>query len=139
MLQIPVPRWTLGLPALFFVLTACLSPSEPPDLQDFPTGTYAVTFAEDDEVTPEIVGTWEVVWRIDGDFLIGFDGDPFILGDFSVDGTRVTLTDQDGPGRCPDSGTYEWSFQDPELSFTLVSDDCEGRVEVLTTKPWTRQ
>jgi len=139
MLQIPVPRWTLGLPALFFVLTACLSPSEPPDLGEFPTGNYTVTFTEADDVTPEIVGTWSVVWRIDGDFIIGFEGDALVQGEFSVDGNQVTLTDRDGPGRCPDSGTYEWAFQDPELTLSLVSDSCESRSEVLTTKPWTLQ
>ena len=139
MFQLPAPCWALGLSAPFLLLAACLSPSEPPDLEDFPTGNYTVTFAEDDDVTPEIVGTWEIVWSIDGEYLIGFDGDPFIVGEFSVDGTKVTLADRDGSGRCADSGTYEWSFEDPELSFTLGSDDCESRVEVLTTKPWVAQ
>jgi len=139
MFQVPAPHWALGLSAPFLLLAACLSPSEPPDLEDFPLGNYAVTFTEDEDVTPEIVGTWEVVWRINGEYLIGFDRDPFIVGEFSVDGTRVTLADRDGSGRCPDSGTYEWSFEDPELRLTLVADACEGRIEVLTAKPWVAQ
>ena len=139
MFQVPAPRWALGLSVPLVLLAACLSPSEPPDLEDFPTGNYTVTFAEEEDVTPAIVGDWSIVWRMDGDFIIGFESDAFVRGAFSVNGSQVTLTDRDGPGRCPEPGTYEWAFEDSELSLTLVSDDCSGRVEVLTTKPWTRQ
>jgi hypothetical protein len=118
------------------IVTACDDDPTAPDVGDFPTGTYAVTFDEDEADDPAIVGTWTTTWDPEGGLLVTFEGSAFVEGSFTVDGDRVTITDTAGPGACPGPGVYSWSFDDPELTLTEVSDDCEGRPSVLTTKPW---
>lgn len=121
------------------VVTACGDddPIAPPDLGQFPLGTFEVTLEEGDVSNPAIAGDWTITWVQDASYVVTFDGSTFIEGMFEVTGNQVTLTDISGPGQCPGPGTYEWAFDDPDLDLVEVSDACAGRDEVLTRKTWS--
>ena len=38
---------------------------------------------------------------------------------------------------CAASGTYLWSIADTRITFTLVADDCQSRLQALTGLAWT--
>lgn len=115
-------------------------PPPPPDpVGDFPVGGYT-TEREPGSVLPGVVGTWDISFRANATGFAELDGLSVASFTYRVTGNEIRLTDAGGPGTCPageESGTYRWSTAGTTLSFTLISDDCASRVDVLAEGPWT--
>ena len=66
---------------------------------------------------------------IDGAFMMmGVGAD--VQATFTLDGSTLSVTDTGGSGACPSDqlGVYEASCSSDALSFTLMDDDCMGRM-----------
>jgi hypothetical protein len=124
--------------------------TEPPDLGDFPLGTFVKTLEESDvsDLVPEeevsrYPGTYRMTFRSDGTWALNFRGVTSVLGTLTVSGDQVTLTETSGNTYCRDrgalSGTYTWSFDGSALTFSVVSDDCIERRVSSTTKPYVME
>ena len=80
------------------------------------------------DITPEAI-TWTSP-----------EGNSFSPGEV-VEVTTTTIVFAPDP-ECPDQagepteGSYEWSVDGGQLTFTLVSDSCAGRRDTLTAAPW---
>lgn len=62
-----------------------------------------------------------------------------VMSTFTVDGDAVTIEDTGGTGACPSTqmGEYTFACSADALDFTLISDDCMGRMNFLGCA-WTR-
>jgi hypothetical protein len=140
------------LPLLTFVI-ACggdgtpTGGPEPPSLGDFPVGTYVGTIEESD-VSDDylyLVGTHRITFTSNATWNLILNGVSAVTGRFSVSGSQISITDVSGTYSCAQvgptyaTGTYTWSFDGNALSFTVVSDNCTGRVVGMTTSLMIRQ
>lgn len=60
----------------------------------------------------------------------------------SVDGDEITIRDIGGSLACTSpqqSGTYRWTETDATVTFSVVSDGCDGRRFVMLYDPWIKQ
>jgi hypothetical protein len=65
-------------------------------------------------------------------------GDVVVRSVLKISKDTMTITDVDGMYMCPQSdGVYKYSITGDNISFTLVSDACEGRNGITQIK-WTR-
>lgn len=109
--------------------------SESTDL--IPSGTYTAEIPEGVEAAP---GQWTMDVGPDGIVWTHPGGSTFSPGDVvEVTSNGIVFAadpqcpDQDGE---PTEGSYEWSWDGEQLTFTLQSDSCPGRRDTLTTAPW---
>jgi hypothetical protein len=97
-------------------------------LAELPAGLEGAPGLWQMDITPEAV-TWTSP-----------EGNSFSPGDLvEVTATRIVFApDPECPDQAgePTEGTYEWSVDGGQLSFTLVSDSCAGRRDTLTAVPW---
>jgi hypothetical protein len=90
---------------------------------DFPTGDFEkaqqrITFMPDGTFT---------VWIIN---IESFDVED---GRYTIDGSQITMQDE----VCdPEEGNYTWQFDGTYLSFDLIEDACDGRLQALKTGKW---
>lgn len=63
-----------------------------------------------------------------------------VVARITEDGNRVTVVDTGGTLACPmtQPGEYTFACSDTELSFTVISDDCMGRMDYFGCD-WTRR
>jgi hypothetical protein len=108
------------------------------DTDLIPPGTYMAEIPEGVEAAP---GKWTMVVTPDGMVWTNPEtGSVFSPGEV-VKLTSTTIVFAPDPG-CPDQdgepteGSYGWSWDGGQLSFTLESDSCLGRRDTLTTAPW---
>ena len=93
-----------------------------------------------------IVGSWEhgvaadgLTWTLcvldSGVFEATDEHDHVTAGTYSTSGNEITFVD----GACGEGveGSYTFSISGDELTLTLVSDECEDRLEVIVGT-WTR-
>ena len=75
---------------------------------------------------------------IDGSFSMA-GATATVMATITVDGNAVTVVDTGGTGACPmaQAGEYTFACSDTSLNFTLVSDDCMGRMNFFGCA-WTR-
>jgi hypothetical protein len=87
-------------------------------------GTVTMTFDADSGYT------------VDAQATAGVD----VTGTYSLTGSRIVYTDSSGPQACnaATTGTYDYVISGTTLTFTLVSDPCNGRILAMS-KTWTRQ
>ena len=89
-------------------------------------------------IESSIVGSWERQLDVDDTWIITFkadgtceaydDGVLFTTGTYAISVSEMSLID----GSCGDfQGKYNFSLNNNNLTFTLISDECEGRAEVL--------
>ncbi len=124
-------RITLDLSASVLVACASLGVS-PAFAADFPAGTYAA------DKTP---------FTLSFDAKSGFHVDQGetreVQGNYATKGGELRLTDAQGPWACTkageQTGTYAWKYENNVLTFTLVSDKCDDRVNSLINRKWKRQ
>jgi hypothetical protein len=65
-------------------------------------------------------------------------GDMLVRSTLKISKDTMSITDFDGQYMCPQSdGVYKYSISGDNLSFTLVSDACDGRNAIANIK-WTR-
>ena len=76
-----------------------------------------------------------------GRVTIKADNAVVVTGSFALKGDVIELRDVSGPLACsPDQvGRYKWSLEDKTLTFILVSDECQGRIQSVAGQAWTRK
>jgi hypothetical protein len=97
----------------------------------------------------KLAGLWggaRYSMEILGDFKYRASGTPNMAsidvnGSVAVDKCSVKIVDVSGVYACPtvDVGRYTFTVTDTTLTFTLVSDPCDGRRIPLTAGPLTRR
>jgi len=108
----------------------------------FPRGTYSVTLgAQDVQHNAPLAGTWEFAWTPSGRFSVRQDGKVQVEGEYALALDQIAIKNETGPLACPGPATYRWVV-DPTtnaLFFGRLADDCDGRVQVLTTRGFTKK
>jgi hypothetical protein len=68
------------------------------------------------------------------------DNQPFSSGRYETKADTVTFGAITGPEgySCAGSGKYLWAFADSRMSFTMLTDECQIRIQTLTGLVWTR-
>ncbi len=96
-------------------------------------GSWSCTLS--DGSTAEMTVTGDM---IDGSFAMG-PVSATVMATLTVDGEMISVVDTGGTGACPSSqvGEYTFSCSADSLDFTLVSDDCMGRMNFFGCE-WTR-
>lgn len=116
--------------ALAMCSALAAAPSSP--AAGFPAGTYAATGLA---ATVTFDGNGRVNVR-KGDVTE-------VVGDYTVSGHRIQLTDKSGPWACTKAGekagTYRWKYQSGVLTFRKVRDRCTPRADSLTKYTWKHQ
>jgi hypothetical protein len=110
-------------------------------------GEYAVTIAAADlsastpsDVRSMVVGSWRLSFAPRGDVTVGLNGREVVRSGIQVRGNTILFPATDtGPYACHRPGTYTWSRTGRELTLKAVSDECPGRIAVLTTHPLAMQ
>jgi hypothetical protein len=113
-------------------------------------GTYLSSIALEDipasiptEAKAMFVGEWTMTLAEDRRYRIAKNGQALVEGHFVSSAEQIKFTDEAGDLACTQAsgmrtGSYEWSYQNHKLTFTPVTDTCEGRRFVLGTHPWTQ-
>ena len=143
----PAPQFALAAVTsllLFVLVGGTVGPSTPR------LGTYTMSIAAEDilpnvpvEVRGNFDGRWELTFTTGNMYHISKDGRLVVEGRLTSAKKQLTLTDEKGVLACTqqpgiETGTYKWSYRQPELTFTAVEDKCEGRRAVLTLHPWRK-
>jgi hypothetical protein len=125
----------LGLPS--DVTPTPVAPSPAPSLP----GTYTTRLPADDEIVRRL--------GMNGEYTLGLsaDGGLTLSGprEFDLPGEPVTFetagqrftTDLFVGSGCDAPGTFRWTAVDGSLRFIEVDDDCEQRVALLGSRPWS--
>lgn len=117
-------------------------PPTGPDLGDFPVGTFELVVEEGDAPAAFLEGHWTMEIQSDGDSFVAHETSGGVVGEVSVDGNEITLNDMGGELAClspTQSGTYGWTETDATVTFSVVSDGCDGRRFVMLYAPWNKQ
>lgn len=110
-------------------------------------GEYAVTIAAADlspstpgDVRSMVVGSWRLSFTPRGDLTVRLNGREMVRSGIEVRGNTILFPATDsGPYACHRPATYTWSRTGRELTLKAVSDECPGRIAVLTTRPLAMQ
>lgn len=102
-------------------------------------GTFAILLANSDVPKSDQAGFWYLTMTGDQTYEFGkAPADPNAnTGVLTVDGDKVTFSDETGDGACPGPGTYSWSRSGDALTFTLVDDSCLARKSQTTAHPYS--
>ena len=100
--------------------------------QAFKPGTYTAAFNG---------MALEAQFSDSGTITIKADNSVVVTGTFAIKGDVIELRDLSGPLACnaEQIGRYQWKLEDTTLTFSLVSDDCQGRTQSVAGQPWTRK
>lgn len=92
----------------------------------------------------EILGDFELDLRTDGRFFVRRIGQWEVEGRYRVEGDLLLLDDYGGFGPCRESGVdlasglYRFHRLAGGLSLEALRDECRGRREGLSLRPWMR-
>lgn len=141
--RIPIP---VTLLSICLVAAACVAEEEPS--ADVEAGTVAAGLAEGTYVHPSAqadptaLRSGEQIEFAGGRHTVRLDDEAMVEGRYTVEGDRITLTDERGLWICgPEerTATYTYTASGDRLTFAPVGEDpCEGRREGLTREPWVR-
>lgn len=94
----------------------------------FPTGTYSA-------------GEFSVTFNADGTHAVSAGGNIVVKGVYTIKDDQILLTDKEGEYACGGdvTGSYKWKFDGKSLTFSVVSDDCDGRKGGLTSQPFNKK
>lgn len=89
------------------------------------------------------VGEWTMTLADDRSYRIAKNGQVLVEGHFVSSAEQISFTDEAGDLACTQAsemktGSYKWSYQNHQLAFTPVTDNCEGRRFVLGIHPWAQ-
>ena len=72
-------------------------------------------------------------------YTVKLDDETVVEGVYEVKNEQVYITDETGPYACGENmtGVYKWIIKDNKVTFTVVKDECTGRKNFMTTKPFT--
>jgi hypothetical protein len=124
--------WHHIIRAAFVVSTGLVLCAQAPE---FPKGTYIAHPPADP------TSTLAVTYGDDGKLSAKFNDDLIIEGKYTTKGTRIDFLAQTGLMACPteQNGAYNWKLDGKRLTFTVIEDKCEPRLQSLTTNEWIRQ
>lgn len=118
-----------------------------------PAGEYTVAITDDDIPQdlvggPDLIGRWQIFLRPDGSYSIArADIGVVVTGSFTVEDETITITDEVGLLSCvnaiptagPDvpveTATYTWDLESSGLTLLPVTEGCQGRKLILSTRP----
>jgi hypothetical protein len=115
---------------------------------NLPAGTYISEITQEDLNSPvdsDFLGVQELRLLENGRFGWGLQTDAVKTEDglYSVSGGRFTIEDEKGGcanlGQNYAKGTYKYSFDGKQVSFSVVQDNCGPRVFIFTKHAWQRQ
>jgi hypothetical protein len=82
--------------------------------------------------------TLTIHYQKDTFYVTNKGGDMLVRSTLKISKDTMTINDFDGQYMCPQSeGVYKYTINGDNLSFTLVSDACDGRNAIATIK-WVR-
>ncbi len=83
-------------------------------------------------------GTWviDLANAHSGNLKLTRNGKSLGGGRYVISGSTIKLTPKPG-GRCTTNGKYHFKLHGRTLKFTVISDTCSTRRDVLTYGPWT--
>jgi hypothetical protein len=66
--------------------------------------------------------------------------DPIVHGKYTIKGSKISLRDTGGTGKCPGTGVYKFKVSGKSVTMTKLHDAsaCIGRETVLTSAPLTK-
>lgn len=85
-------------------------------------------------------GTWTISLS-GGKYKVAQNGTVLLNGKYSTSGNKIYIGGGGKSDFCRVQGTYGFSVSGSKLRFTKISDNtkaCRGRVDVLTSGPFTR-
>lgn len=82
--------------------------------------------------------TWAIIFSKNGKIGLFRDGKQVVESTYTVKGNQITVQDVDGELISKEPGVYKFEIKEEQLTFTVVKDDAEDRVKVVTLKPWIR-
>ena len=95
--------------------------------EKFPTGTFTG-------------GEYTLSFSADGVHTVSTGDKVVVKGNYTVNANEISIVDKEGDFACiGQTGKYTWKLDGKNLSFTKVSDDCDGRVQGLTAQPWVKK
>jgi hypothetical protein len=112
--------WSLIAIILMVLITANCSAST-----EFPTGLF-----ESDKVRDK-----EFRFNDDGTFILYWDGDEYLKGEYRVEGNNFYIEDITNT-LCQSPATYEWSYDGEALYFEAIEEDCPPRRGNFNKKSW---
>jgi hypothetical protein len=98
-------------------------------------GTYQTTVTST-ALGGALNGRWTVKLK-NGVYRVADDGHAIVHGKYTVKGSKISLKDTGGEGKCPGTGVYKFKVSGTSITFTKVHDKaaCAGRETVLTSGP----
>jgi len=81
---------------------------------------------------------WTITFSENGKIGLFRDGKKVVESTYTVKGNQITVQDVSGELIAKEPGVYKFTIKDEQLTFTVVKDDAEDRVKVVTSKPWQR-
>jgi hypothetical protein len=102
------------------------------------SGTYKTT-VNSTVLGGALNGTWTVKLK-NGAYHVADNGHPVVHGKYTIKGSKISLKDTGGTGRCPGTGVYKFKVSGKSVTMTKVHDAaaCIGRKTVLTSGPLTK-
>ena len=124
--HLPRPALAVALLAFAVILTAASQGAK------FPTGLYKANN-----------GTNEIALDFDttGAVNVSVDGQPFSSSTWQAIADTVLFGPVTGAPEgynCTTNARYLWSFSESRMTFTRLVDDCEVRMQSLTSLAWTK-
>ncbi len=96
------------------------------------SGTYKRT-VHSTVLGGQLNGKWTVNFK-NGTYKVADGGHAVVHGNYTIKGSKISLKDTGGEGKCPGTGVYKFKVSGASLTFTKVSDPsaaCIGRRTVL--------
>lgn len=100
---------------------------------DFPKAAFTITTSDGN--------VWILDFKNDGKFDVTQNGEDAVQGKYKVSKTQIEFVDESGPLAQPNAkeGTYQWKYEDEQLTFDKLNDSAEGRSSTLTAGPWDKK
>lgn len=136
-----VPFYVVLVSAIV-VAGACSSsaPSSAPPTAGvaLPQGTYTATIPSGVNAAP---GKWKLAVTASGLMYTHPEGHSFSPGLVEeITATEIVLAPDPGcpvQEGTPTSGRYHWSVEGTSLTFEVISDSCQDRIDTLTSSEWS--
>ena len=83
-------------------------------------GTYKTT-VNSTVLGGALNGTWTVKLK-NGAYHVADNGHPIVHGKYTIKGSKISLKDTGGEGKCPGTGVYKFKVSGKSVTFTKVHD-----------------
>ena len=124
--------------AVVVVVSLALCSVAVADVSSRLNGTYKTT-VNSTALGGALNGTWTVKLK-NGAYHVADNGHPIVHGKYTIKGSKISLKDTGGTGKCPGTGVYKFKVSGKSVTMTKVHDAsaCIGRETVLTSASLTK-